>query len=112
MCAEQASTLPSAPNGSGAAAILAAGIGAFMLSAFAIAGDHIPRIKSMMTFYTPTGPLSGVTTSAIVIWLVVWLILDTRWRNRRVPVGRINAAALALLGLSLLLMFPPVADLF
>lgn len=78
MGAEEASDPTPAPNGSGAAAILAAGVGAFMLSVFAIAADHIPWIKSMMTFYTPTGPLAGVTTSAIVIWLVVWLVLDTR----------------------------------
>lgn len=65
-----------------------------------------------MVFYKPTGPLSGVTTVAILIWLFTWGILDWRWRNRTVAMGRTTAIALILLGLSLLLAFPPFADLF
>jgi hypothetical protein len=38
--------------------------------------------------------------------------LHARWRNRDVALARINAAALLLLGLSLLMTFPPLADLF
>jgi len=44
--------------------------------------------------------------------LIAWGILDWRWRSRTVALGRINALALVLLGLSLLLTFPPIADLF
>ena len=69
-------------------------------------------IKNSLIFYKPTGPLSGVTTTAIVIWILTWGILEWRWRNSTVAVGRISAVALALLGLSLLLTFPPVVDLF
>jgi hypothetical protein len=100
------------PNGSGAAAILSAGIGSFMVAFFALAADKSATIKSSMVFYKPTGPLSGVTTSAILVWLISWAILELRWRNRAVSLARINAVALVLLGLSLLLTFPPVADLF
>jgi hypothetical protein len=100
------------PNGSGSAAILAAGIGAFVLPLFAVAADKVPSIRQLMVFYKPTGPLSGVTTSAILVWLVVWAILNARWRGRNVAVARVNAVAFILLGLSLLLTFPPFADLF
>jgi hypothetical protein len=100
------------PNGSGAAAILAAGIGSFMIAFFAIAADKFAAIKSVMVFYKPTGPLSGVTTSAILVWVISWALLDLLWRKRTVSLGRISAAALVLLGLSLLLTFPPIADLF
>ena len=100
------------PNGSGAAAILAAGIGVFMVALFAIAADKSAAIKSLMNIHKATGPLSGVTTFAIVIWLVVWAILDVRWSKRDVAVARINTIALVLLALSLLLTFPPIADLF
>jgi hypothetical protein len=103
---------PALTDGSGAAAILAAGIGCFALSVLAIAGDKWAAIKNSLVFYRPTGPLSGVTTTAILIWLMVWGILEWRWRNRSVAAGRINAAALALLFLSLVLTFPPVVDLF
>jgi len=100
------------PNGSGSAAVLAAGIGAFVLPVLAIAADKIPSVKRLMVFYQPTGPLSGVTTSAILVWLAVWAILNFRWRGRSVAVARVSAVALLLLGLGLLLTFPPVADLF
>jgi hypothetical protein len=99
-------------NGSGAAAILAAGIGAFALAVLAIAADRITSIQHWMVFYKPTGPLSGVTTTAILIWLFTWGILEWRWRNKTVAVGRTNTLALILLGLSLVLTFPPIADLF
>lgn len=99
-------------NGSGAAAILAAGIGAFMLAVLAVAADKATSIQRLMVFYKPTGPLSGVTTTAILIWLFTWGILEWRWRSRTVAVGRTNAIALILLGLSLLLTFPPCVDLF
>ncbi len=99
-------------NGFGAAAILAAGIGVFALAVLAIAADQVASIKRLMVFYKPTGPLSGVTTSAILIWLVVWAILNARWSGRSVAAARVNTAAFILLGLGLLLTFPPVADLF
>jgi hypothetical protein len=106
---------PNAPvltNGSGTAAILATGIGSFALAVLACAGDKSAAVKNSLIFYKPTGPLSGVTTAAILIWLLTWGILEWRWRNRTLAAGRICAVALMLLGLSLLLTFPPVVDLF
>jgi hypothetical protein len=103
---------PPRPNGSGAAAILSAGAGSFALAVLALAGDKSAIIRSWLDFYRPTGPLSGVTTVAIFIWLFIWGILESRWRNRTVAAGRIVAIALALLGLSLLLTFPPVVAFF
>jgi hypothetical protein len=100
------------PNGAGAAAILAAGIGVFLVAVFAILADRSAAIKSLMIFWKPTGPLSGVTTCAIVLWIAAWAILHARWRNRSVALTRVNAAALVLLILGLLLTFPPIADLF
>jgi hypothetical protein len=100
------------PNGAGAAAILSAGIGAGALGVVAVAADKIAEISSLLKFYAPTGPLSGVTTVAIVVWLAAWLVLDMRWRRRDVALSRINVAAFMLLALGLLLTFPPVGDLF
>jgi hypothetical protein len=100
------------PNGAGAAAVLAAGIGSFLVAVFAILADKVAPIKSLMNFYKPTGPLSGVTTCAIVLWLAVWALLHWRWSWRNVAVGRVTAAAFILLFLGLLLTFPPLADPF
>ncbi len=99
------------PNGAGAAAVLAAGIGSLAVAVFAIVADKAAPIKSLMNFYKPTGPLSGVTTCAIVVWLVAWALLHWRWSRRNVEVGRITVAAFILLFLGLLLTFPPIADL-
>lgn len=100
------------PNGPAAAAILAAGIGSFMVAFFAIIADKNAAFKNMMIFYRPTGPLSGVTTCAIAVWLISWAVLNWRWRRRMVALTRVNAAALMLLMLGLLFTFPPIADLF
>jgi hypothetical protein len=98
-------------NGPGAAALLAAGIGATALGVFAVLGDMWPAYKKLMIFYKPTGPLSGVTTSAVIVWLLAWAILEWRWRQKTVPMGSVAVVACALLVAGLLLTFPPFADL-
>jgi asparagine N-glycosylation enzyme membrane subunit Stt3 len=99
------------PNGSGAAAILAAGIGSGALGVFALANDAFPAINHFFTFYTPTGGLSGVSTTAVVVWLVAWFVLARRWSGQRVAMAKVNLAAFVLLAVGLLLTFPPVMDL-
>ncbi|MFP5227393.1 MAG: hypothetical protein ACLGXA_07155 [Acidobacteriota bacterium] len=105
-------TAQTIPNGAGAAALLAAGIGCFTLAVLAIVGDKVPGIGRAMVFYRPTGPLSGVTTTAVLVWLLVWAVLDRRWKKKTVAISRVSASALVLLALALLLTFPPLADLF
>ena len=104
--------LPALTNGSGAAAILSAAIGSFALAVLALAADKSAAIRSVLIFYKPTGALSGVTTAAILLWLLTWVILEVRWRRKTVALGRISIVAFVLLGLSFLLTFPPVGDLF
>jgi hypothetical protein len=114
MSAQTAASTPQAklnPNGPGAAAVLAAGIGSLAVAVFAIVADKVAAIKSLMNFYKPTGPLSGVTTCAIVVWLAAWALLHRRWSWRNVEARRVTVAAFILLFLSLLLTFPPIADL-
>jgi hypothetical protein len=99
------------PNGVGAAAILAAGIGSFLVGAIAVLADKWPAMRSALIFSKPTGPLSGVTTTAIALWLLVWLALHLRWHRKNVALRPVLGAALVLLALALLLTFPPVGDL-
>ncbi len=103
---------PQAPlsNGDGAAAILAAGIGCLALGVFAFAGDALASAHKAFNIWAPSGPLSGVTTAAVVVWLVSWLVLNRRWRGREVNLGRSSLAAFIMLGAGLLLTFPPVMD--
>jgi hypothetical protein len=104
-------TVPQLPNGAGSAAILAAGLASFMMAVLAILADRAPAFKKLMTFYAPTGPLSGVTTTAIVVWLTSWIVLDALCKRRDVP-GWLVAAGLCLIAISFLLTFPPIGDLF
>jgi fluoride ion exporter CrcB/FEX len=100
------------PNGFGAAAILAAGIGCFSLGILTVAGDASKSFARHLILYTRTGPLSGVTTAAIAIWLLAWLVLWLRWRTREVALRPVLVLAFVLLALSLLLTFPPIIELF
>jgi hypothetical protein len=98
------------PNGAAAAAIVAAGFGCFSLGACAFLGDAIPALKPFFTFYTPTGPLSGVTTIGIVAWLLLWALLARTWGGKNIAMGKSNLVAFLLLGGGFLLTFPPFVD--
>ena len=98
------------PNGAAAAAILSAAAGCFCIGLFGLLGDALPALARCFNFYIPTGPLSGVTTSAIVVWLALWSILSRTWGDKSLPMGKINASSFLLLGVGLLLSFPPFGD--
>lgn len=99
------------PNGAGAAAILAAGIGCGAVGILAFAGDASDAIGKLLNFYNPTGTLSGVTTVAIVVWVVAWFILDRLWSGRTVSATGVNVLAFVGLIIGFLLTFPPFMDL-
>lgn len=99
------------PNGPGAAAILAAGIGSLVLGLLSFASDAWPGVRAAFIIWTPSGPLSGVSTGTLAAWLLAWLLLSVLWRGRSVRLGRVNAAAFAMLAAGLLLTFPPFVDL-
>jgi hypothetical protein len=99
------------PNGPGAAAVLSAGIGSLALGVFAFAGDASPPIRGLFNIWTPSGPLSGVSTAAILVWLIAWYLLGRRWSRRDVGLRWVNIAAFVMLAGGLLLTFPPFMDL-
>jgi hypothetical protein len=97
-------------NGRGAAVVLAAAIGCFALALLALAGDASKTVSAALNFWSPTGPLSGVTGVAILIWLATWLLLSRLWATREVNVVRINLASFAMFAAALLITFPPIMD--
>jgi hypothetical protein len=97
-------------NGRGAAAVLAAAIGSITLALLALAGDASPSIATALNFWRPTGPLSGVTDVAIVIWLAIWWLLSRRWHRRDVNLARINTASFTMFAAAILTTFPPIMD--
>jgi hypothetical protein len=98
-------------NGLAAAAILAAAIGCFTLGVLALAGDAFPAVAGRLSVWNPTGPLSGVTGLAVLVWIVSWIALERAWRHRTVNASRINLAAAVMLVAAVLLTFPPFMDL-
>lgn len=97
-------------NGRGAAAVLAAAIGSFALALLALAGDAFRSVANALNFWNPTGPLSGVTDVAILIWLGSWLILSGGWARRDVNLARINVISFAMFIAAILITFPPIMD--
>jgi hypothetical protein len=99
-------------NGPVAAAVLSCGLGCFLLGVLAVAADGSKSLAAALNFYNPAGPLSGVTTVAIALWLISWAILAVRWKTKTRAFGKVTAASFTLLALGLLLTFPPIGDLF
>src|ERR1700722_5237755 len=97
-------------NGRGAAAVLAAAMGSLALALLALAGDASPSIAASLNFWKPTGPLSGVTDVAILLWLAAWFLISRRWDRRDVNLIRINTVSFAMFAAALLIVFPPIMD--
>lgn len=97
-------------NGAGAAAVLAAGVGYLSLGVLALAGDALPAVAHLLDLWNPTGPLSGVTSGAILVWLLTWALVGRLWSRKTVNLARVNGAAIAMIVASLLLTFPPFMD--
>ena len=93
-------------NGAALAAFMAAGIGAFAVGFFVILNEA--GLFAAPALYGPAGGVSGRTTFAVVIWLIAWGVLHSRWKSRQIEARRVQAVALLLTGLGLLLTFPPV----
>jgi hypothetical protein len=104
-----AQSLPTT-NGKGAAAILAVGLGCLALGVFSLAGDAVPTVAAFFNIWNPTGPLSGVTSLAILVWLAAWFVLSRQWAARDVDFKRVNWTAAVMIIAGLLLTFPPFMD--
>jgi hypothetical protein len=98
------------PNGAALAAFLAAGVGGFAMGLVVIlseTGLFVPP-----TLYQPAGGVTGRTTLAVVVWLVVWAVLHSRWKGRQVGHRGVFTATLLLLALGIVLCTPPVWGFF
>jgi hypothetical protein len=95
-----------AANGSAMAAFLGGGIGAFAMGLVVILNEA--GIFAAPTLYGPAGGVSGRTTLATIVWLVVWGVLHHRWNGREIAPRRMYPVTLMLIGLGILATFPPI----
>ena len=98
------------PNGAAMAAIVGSGIGTFAMGLFVILSEA--KIFSAPALYAPAGGLSGRTTFAVVVWLIAWGVLHSRWKTHQIEPGGVITVTVVLIALGLLGTFPPVWNLF
>ncbi|MEK7281498.1 MAG: hypothetical protein AAB037_04000 [Chloroflexota bacterium] len=96
------------PNGAAAAAVLSSSFGVFVLGLLTTLAAASAGINKWLNWYDPTGPLSGKTTLAGIMWLVVWPVGHYWLRNKEVKFTRVTQVSIILIVVGLLLMFPPV----
>jgi hypothetical protein len=100
----------SARSGPVLAALVAAGAGCFVLGLTDLLADASPKLNKLFNLYNPTGALSGETTLAVVVWLLLWFVLGRSWSSRAPKPGPVLGLAFAMLLLGLALTFPPIVD--
>lgn len=103
---------PKQKDGTALAAIIAAGIGCFLIGLATVLAEVSEGIKEGLKWYDPVGPLSGKTGIGVIVWLASWLVLHQLWRNREIPFGKIWILALLLIFLGGLGTFPPIFEAF
>lgn len=103
------------PDGPGAAAILAAGIGIFVLGLLTTLNEVSEGIHSFLDAFDGdggVGPLSGKTILASAAFFVSWAVLWGLWRNTDIDIKRAFWVGLGLGVAGTVLMFPPVFQAF
>lgn len=103
------------PDGPGAAAILAAGIGVFSLGLFTTLAVPWEGFRSFMESFDVidgVGPLAGKTTAAVIVWAIAWVIAAGLWRRSDVDLRWWFAISVVLGVLGAIGTFPPFFELF
>jgi hypothetical protein len=98
-----------AANGAALASFLSAGVGAAAMGLVILLDES--GLFSAPALYAPAGGVSGRTTLAVVIWLIVWAVLHRRWKHREVNSLAVYRLALILMLVGTLLTLPPVWSL-
>ena len=95
-----------------AAVLLAAGIGCFAMGIVTTLSESLKPIANILNLYKPTGPLSGKSLTAIVVWLAAWAVLGRAAQGKQINVGRWITFAMICVVLGFITTFPPFFDLF
>jgi hypothetical protein len=103
---------PAKPTGPAAAALVAAGLGTFVIGMMTTLAAASAGLRNALVWYSPSGPLSGKTGVGLIAWLLAWVILHSALRGREVNLGRAFTLAIVLIAAGFLLTFPPVFEAF
>jgi hypothetical protein len=109
---DQGVELPDRPEGPIAAAVLAGGIGCFVLGLLTTLAEANASFKDWLSWNDDVGPLSGKTGLTVIVWLIVWAILHAVYRGRRFETRRALLIALILVALGVVGTFPTFFQAF
>ena len=99
-------------TGAAAAAFIASGIGVFVLGLMTTGAEVSSGLKNILNWWNPAGPLSGKTGVAILAWIISWLVLNHLWRGEDKALRSAFTITMVLVGLGVLLTFPPFFTAF
>jgi hypothetical protein len=88
------------------AAVLGAGIGSSAIGVFVLLNEA--GLFAAPAVFGPAGGVTGRTTFAAIIWLLVWGVLHARWRSRDVASGSVLTWTVVLVVFAIVATFPPV----
>jgi len=94
------------------AALVAAGVGSAVVGVLTTLAELSPGLKNVLDFYDPVGPLSGKTTMAVIVWLIVWYTLARRWHARPPVLKSALVATFVLIAVGFVGTFPLFFELF
>jgi hypothetical protein len=100
------------PTGPVAAAVLATGIGAFVLGLLTTLNEASTGVHDFLEFDEDVGPLSGKTIIAVIAYLASWAVLHGLWRRQRPPLRPFLIATAVLIVLGILGTFPTFFQAF
>ena len=105
-------SLSATVDGAISAAMLSSGIGCLVIGLMTTGAVISERLKSILNWWNPAGPLSGKTSVGVVVWLVAWAILHRAWKGQSTDLRKTMTISLILIALALVLTFPPVFEAF
>jgi len=95
-----------------AAALIAAGVGSTVLGLAIVAVEVSATVKEWAAMGTAAGPLTGKALLAAAAFLLVWAVLRVVLHDRAVPARATSWTTSVLVGIGVLLTFPPIYGLF
>jgi hypothetical protein len=100
------------PTGPVAAAVLATGVGAFVLGLLTTLNEASTGAHDFLAFDEDVGPLSGKTIVAVIAYFASWAILHALWRRQNPALRPILIATAVLIVLGVLGTFPTFFQAF
>jgi len=102
-------------DGPGAAAMIGAGAGVFMMGLLTVLAEMSEGIGSFLGKFDMgigVGNLAGKSTIAVITFFGVWLILHSMWKDKDADLKKAFYIGAVLGVVGMLFMFPPFFTLF